>query len=476
MATVRKNFVYNTILTTSNILFPIISFPYASRILGPEGIGKVQFVSNFVQYFVLVAGLGIPVYGIREVAKRRENAADLNSFISQLIILNIATSLVMSMVYLAIVCIVPSLFKDFTYYLIACATLVLSFCNVDWLFSGLEKFRFITLRSVIVKAISLVALFFLVRTGNDKINYLWIIVGTVVLNNLWNIWSARAFLFRSPIVIKDIKKHLLPLFFIFSTFAAVSIYTILDTIILGFLTNDESVGYYTAASRLNKLVIPLLISLGTVLIPQISQAFKENQLAEAKRLIKESLNFIILAGIPITVGLIAVAPELVVIFSGAQFVPAITTMQLFAPAILIIALSNVLALQTLTPAGRDKYVTVSVLGGVVFSLIANFVLIRFYGFNGAAVANVLTEIIVLICLFFFTRRVIKIDFDFRLFIQSLLSSLLFFPIAILSRMIVKNIFWGCGITIIASVVVYGVLQLFVFRNENLVRSVNIRKK
>src|SRR5690606_33279760 len=232
----------------------------------------------------------------------------------------------------------------------------------------------------------------LVRTKNDDIYYLGILIGITVVNNLWNIWAARKYFNASLISVKGLKRHIKPLLFIFGTVAAISVYALLDTLILGFLKGYEAVGYYAAGTKINKMAIPVLTSLGTVLIPRISNAFKSGDLNQVKTLTNHSLDLIIILGVPMSIGLIALSPELIYLFSGTQFFPSILPMQIFAPVVLIIGISNVFAIQILTPARKDKEVTIAVCIGLFISLIFNFILIPLYSYTGAAITNLISEL------------------------------------------------------------------------------------
>ncbi|MBD1392324.1 flippase [Mucilaginibacter glaciei] len=473
MSEIKKNFLFNLLLTLSNIIFPIITFPYVSRILGPAGVGKIQFITTFVQYFVLIAALGIPIYGIREIAKLKGDEEGIKKTFSELLFLNLLTSFILFFVYSIIIFTVPSLYIDLKFYAVAVIILLLSFSNVDWLFSGLEKFKFIAIRSIIVKFVSLLLLIFFVKQKSDVVIYLWTIVIASVSNNILNIYSARKMFKFNYATFKGIKDHLKPLFYIFSTVAGITVYAMLDTIILGFLTNYTYVGYYTAASRINKLTLPVLTSLGTVLVPQISEAIKNDNLTQVKKLAVYSFNFVLLLGIPMTVGLIVLAPELIVIFSGIEFKPAILAMQIFAPVVLIIALSNVWAIQILTPAGKDKQVTISVTVGLIVSLILNFSLIPYFGYLGAAAANVLAELCVMVCFAYFASKVLLVGLNYKLIIQTLFVSVLFFPIIILLRMLFRNSnFLVCGVGVVTCGALFLVCQLYIFKNELLLNQIN----
>lgn len=474
MSEIKKNFFYNLIFILSTILFPIVTFPYAARILGPLGIGKVQFISTFSQYFVLIALLGVPIYGIREVAKRKDDKHALKKLFTELVFLNFCWSLILLFLYILIVSLIPSMRVDWNFYAVAALSLIFSFSTIDWFFSGLEKFRFIALRSIIVKLLATIFLFIIVKTKADAIYYLGILTGAVVLTNCWNIVSAWQFFDVKMLSKKGVATHFAPLFYIFSTSAAISVYAVSDVLVLGFLKSYSDVGYYTAATKINKVSIPILTALGTVLIPRISTAFRIENWTEIRALVQSSLEFVTLFGIPMSIGLIALAPELILIFSGKEFTPSILTMQLFAPIVFIIGLSNVWGIQILTPGGKDKQVTFSVLLGLIVSLSLNFILIPRYSYFGAAISNLLSELVVMLTFFYFAKKLIPITINIKTCLQSLVVSLLFFPLSFF----IRGFFGGQNIIICLFVILGGILtficfQVFIFRNQFMIQQIRL---
>jgi len=187
----KKNYLFNLLLSVSNILFPILSFPYVSRIIGPTGIGKVQFVTTFAQYFSLIAALGIPIYGVREIAKSKHDKNKLSLVFSELTSIYLLTSLVLSAIYLALVFLFPFFKADRTLYLLSVMLVISGFSSIDWFYEGLEEFKTVALRSVVVRMISLALMFLLIRTSGDYFYYLLIIIFTTIANNAVNLLLLR---------------------------------------------------------------------------------------------------------------------------------------------------------------------------------------------------------------------------------------------------------------------------------------------
>lgn len=462
---VKRNFVYNIILTSGNIIFPVITFPLVSRVLGPVGVGEVQFINTFAQYFVMIAALGIPIYGIREIAKTRSNNTELKKTATELLVINFLTSIIFSIVYFLLVLYVDYFSINREFYIVFSLILVTGFGNLEWLFSGLEKFRFIAIRSLLVKVISFVLILLLIKSPEDIGLYVWILAVGFLLNNIWNMCYAWKYVDLKSPVQNGLKRHFKPLLYIFSSIAAISGYVMLDTIILGFIKGYEAVGFYTAGSRLTKPVVPILTALGGVLIPKISEAFHQKDLKTIKDLSDFSFDFVVLIGVPICLGFMLLSDELIILLCGADFLASSLSLKIFAVVVFIIGISNVWAIQILTPAGKDNLVTYSVVGGLIVSIVLNFILIPLYSYNGAAVTNFLTELFVTICFFILVKRNFGFKFDFLLILKAVFSCFLFFPIFKLVMYFCVNQWIICAFTALCCGGVYFLIQLFLFRNS-----------
>ena len=465
----KKNFLHNILYILSNILFPIISFSYTARVLGPEGIGKVQFVITFAQYFMMVAALGIPVYGIREVAKAKGDQNKLNKLVSELLFINILTSLVLLLLYLVIISAVGWFHQDITFYLLGGLLVLFGFSTLDWFFVGLEQFSFLSLRSIIVKIVALIGLFLFVKSPRDLIIYFLITVFSIIGNNIWNLLNLNG-----QIVLRfkqlDFKEHLPILFILFSTSIAISIYTLIDTLLLRFLADNRAVGFYTAAIKITKLGIPLVAALGTVLIPRISQSIASYNTALTQSLTDKSFSFICLFGIPISFGLFIYAREIMMVFSGKEFMEAVLTMQIAAPLVFLIGLGSIFGMQLLIPSGNERGYLVATVFGLVVSLVLNLTLISEFRDKGTAIATVVSEMVVSGVAFYYVKRKMGLRFDWFLVIKALVACLIFIPVAIVVRGVVGNEFVRLGVGVVMCVSLYFLIQIYVFK-EVLVRGV-----
>jgi O-antigen/teichoic acid export membrane protein len=261
------------------------------------------------------------------------------------------------------------------------------------------------------------------------------------------------------------QKHIKPLVYIFGATLASSIYTFWDTILLGFLSNVTAVGYYTASVKLTKLIIPLVIAFGGVLVPRIANHFGTNKEKEAKELITNSYNFILFITIPISMGLILLAPELMLFFSGTQFAQATTTMQIVAVLPILIGFGHLFAFQILIPMGKNKEVFMAMVIGLIINIILNFTLIPLFNDKGAAFSTVVTELVVSSAYLYYVRKSIKINFQFKFIVQSVALSLLFIPIILITRATITNTFLVTVLCISICSLLYFAVQHYIFNNN-----------
>jgi O-antigen/teichoic acid export membrane protein len=273
---------------------------------------------------------------------------------------------------------------------------------------------------------------------------------------------------KKPVL--NFAEHIKPMLLIFGATIASSIYTLWDTIILYFLTSPEVVGYYTVSTKLTKLIIPVITAIGGALIPSITYYYNNQQIDQAKAFLRSSLDITIFTTIPVTVGLMALAPELIFTFAGNEFAPSVLTMQIMSVLPIIIGLGHLLSFQWLIPFGKNKAVFIAMLIGLGVSILSNLVLIPIYLDKGAALSAVITECIVCVAYYYYLRSETSISINKRLLFQTVFSSLLFIPIILLVRLTTDNNIVICILSIFTCVATYAVLQFFVFKNFEVFKS------
>lgn len=427
MASIKKNVFYNYLWTLSIILYPIITFPYASRVLGPEGIGITSYTIAFTKYFILFGALGIPTYGIRAIAQSRGNQESLNSTFSELSIIQFTATAVTAIIFFVISSYIEPFDTDSSLQILSFIYIFSNFGIIDWFYKGIENYKIVTIRTLINKVISILFIFIFVNDASDYWIYFGIFTLSSVIDCFINFFPLRNYLTSFSIKLSGLKKHATPILFLFSTQLAISIYVNLDTVMLGFLSSDKEVGYYTASIKLVKLSLTGIGALGAVLIPRLSVLLLEKKGEEFNRLLNKSITFVGMFGFPMAAGLIILAEPIIYIFAGPDFNQSVLVAQVLAPLVIIIGLSNIFGMQVLVPGGKEKYLLLAVLGGSVINVALNFLLIPNYGALGASYATICAEVVVTAFTFLFACKNFTFSVPGRSLLKYLSISLLFFP-------------------------------------------------
>lgn len=390
---IKKNFALNFINILSGLLFPLVTFPYASRILMPDGIGLVQFFQTIVGYISLCTALGIPIYAIREIARVRDDQAECNKMTIEILLLHSGLTFIGYVIVAVLIATVSKIQIDIPLFLLLSTNLFFSAIGALWFYQGIEDFKYITIRALVVRILSLIALFVFVKEKSDLFYYAVISVTAEVGSNLFNFYRLRKFISFRNLRWKELNpmRHLRPALKIFALNMIISIYVNLDTVMLGFIRNEASVGYYDASVRITKAILGVVQSLGTVLLPRFANLISNNQMKEFKALADKSISFVICSSLPLMVGLIFMASPLMYLFCGPLFAPSIRAMQIMAPIILFISISGMLGMRILYALGKEKLVIYSTIFGAIINISLNFFLIPDYGHYGAGLSTSIAE-------------------------------------------------------------------------------------
>ena len=404
---IKYNFLMNLLLSMSQIIFPLITFPYVSRILLAEGNGKVTFATSAASYFLLIASLGIPTYGIRACAQVRNDKKKLSKTVHEIFIINAVTTCIVMIVYIVAVLTIPKFKMEKTLFLINGLNILFNMFGMNWLFQGLEQYDYITIRSIAFKFISLILMFIFVHQQDDYIIYGGILVFAAVGANFLNLYRTRQYIDFKYVGKYSFKNHLKPIFILFAQSLAVSIYTNLDTIMLGFIKTDIDVGYYNAAVKIKTVLISLVTSLGNVLLPRMSFYVKENKSKEFLGTMQAALNFTMLLSIPLAIYFSLFSKDAISFLAGNGYDGAVISMRIITISVIPIGITGILGVQVLTALEKEKYVLYSVSVGAVIDLILNSILIPYYGSAGASIATVIAEFSVLIVQIIYTKELLE---------------------------------------------------------------------
>lgn len=390
-----------------------------------DGIGQVQFFSSIISYISLFTCLGIPMYAIREVAKVRSDMKQMSTTTIEILLLH-AMLTILGYVAVAIICMtVSDVQTDIPLFLILSATIFFTAIGCEWFYQGIEDFKYVAIRGLIVKIISVALLFIFVKTKEDILWYGAYTVFGVLGGNIFNFLRLRKYVDRKIVDIHDLHplRHLKPAIHIFVFNVITSIYLQLNTVLLGFLKDVAAVGYFTAATKLMYMTMSVSNSLGSVMMPRASNLIAENKMNEFKSVVQKSYDFIIAISIPLTIGLIFTSKSAVLLLSGNDFYPAILASQIVAINIISIGISGVMGMQILYPMGKINIVILCTFLGAIINVIVNVLLIPHYGHYGTAVAFAVTELVVTVSMFLIGRKYIPIRLLKRQHLNYLISGI-----------------------------------------------------
>jgi O-antigen/teichoic acid export membrane protein len=471
----KNKFLYQSALALSQLLFPLITYPWLTRTLGPEGLGKVGYIEFTTGLVFTVFSIGISYYGVREIAKERNNKEARSKLTSQLLLLHLISMLLGILVFLAIVLLNKKIIADKELILLGSVYILAQVFALEWYLQGMEKFSFIAKRNILIRIAGIIAILLLVRKKEDYIIYFGIITASQIVIA---VAACIHILRENKISLRNtsFRQHIKPLSWFFLTTSFISIYVFFDTIILGFLTEDATVGYYTLAIRIVKMPLLLLLTFNTILFPRISFLSKENDIEKIHHYYKLSLEFIFTFTMPLCTGIFILSPEIIQLIAGDKFSPSVNVLQILAALPLIICINNFLVLQLLAPMHKEKKIVWAVMAGSICSIILLFSLIPLLKEQGAAYATLVTEFLVMLICLYFSWTTIKESVPVKSILFSCLFSLVAIPAAWLIRDLSISAIWSFISIVVVTATVYFLLQYFVAKNKILDESVHFIKK
>lgn len=411
----QKNILYNVLLAISQVVFPLITFPYLARVLGPEHLGLFNFADSYARYFALVAALGISVYGVREIAKCQNNPELLRKTFVEIFIINFIATIVLSVVFLITIQKVDKLHAEQILFYWAFVFFIVQVFVLEWFFTGINQFKFIALRFFAIRFSFIIAVFTFIKSSDDYIKYMQLQVSLNVFLALINAYYLTKFISLKAITKNQYNtlSHLKSLLILFLTIFSISIYLHFDTVILAMLSDNESVGYYSSSLKLVKIIIAVLAAISAAMFPKMVQMFHEGDKEAFKHMVQQSFELIISIGVPTTILVFLMAPEIVYILFGTHYERSVLPLQITAPLILIVSLSSIFGFQILSVHTKDRSILLAAVMGMVLSLALSFLLIPQLKEIGASIAIVSTEILVLSLFIVFSKKLKIITTPFK---------------------------------------------------------------
>ena len=445
-----------------SLIFPLITLPYVSKVLGVENIGKYNFSNTFCSYFVLLAALGVNTYGIRECSKVRNDREKASDFVSQIFTINMLTTLAAYILLFTVLAVTDSLKPYRSCILVFSVTLFFTTLGIEWVYKAYEQFSYITVRNAVFKIIALFLLFIFVKKEEDYVIYALITVvstsGAYILNYIHSNHYCKVRLTRSI----QWKIHFKPLVLLSASALAVHIYNSSDTLMLGLLTNDYYVGIYTTSSRIYLMAKSILLAILSVAIPELSVLVTDKNHFEY--LVKKIINAMNFFALPLMIGIICLSDQIINILAGTAYAGAASSLKILSIAIICSMYAWIASECVLIPAKREKDSLISTGIAAMINIGLNFIFIPLWNANAAAVTTCIAECFVMVYCTIKADKVTSVSFINRETFKVLAGCSGVVFVCVLVRFFIKGFVMQTVVAVTGSVLVYFLINL-ILRNE-----------
>lgn len=436
-SSIKKNLAYKITLTVSMYLMSVLTFPYVSRVLGVEQIGLVNFIDNTVNYFMLFATMGVTLLGVREIAAVKDNKEECGRVFSKILGLNILFTIIVLVIYLLLIGSIPKLNQYSELFFIGASKIIFSIFLIEWFFTGIEKFSYITITSIITKFLYVISIFLYINSPKDYRLYFILTVSLVCFNALMNFIYANKIVKVSIIEmfrIKYIRQNLL-----LGTYSLMtSMYLTFNVILLGLFTTNVQVGYYTTAFKLYSIILGFFTAFTNVMLPRMSILLEKGEKEQFKQLIDRSFAAVFTFSIPLIIISVVLAPQIIDILSGSGYEGSVLPMRIIMPAVLFVGIAQVLAIQILMPMKKDKILLVASAAGAIISLIINFTIVPSLGCIGSAFVLLCAEMSITIIYIIYAIKHKMIDIPVHIILKKVIYAIPVLLICLISSYIFTN--------------------------------------
>lgn len=461
---VFKNVLYNIIRVSLSVIFPLITFPYVSRVLTAENLGKVNYALSIENYFSLIAMLGINTYAVREGARKRSNKEDFNTFANEIFTVNVITTIFSYFLMFITIGVTKELHSYAALIGLQSISIILNTIGVDWVNSVFEDYFYITVRSFIIQLILLVLMFLLVKKPNDYYIYAMLTVLSNGLCCILNYFYSRRYVKIQLVKNCQFVNHLKKIIIFFANSLAVNLYLNADTTMLGYMAGDYTVGIYSVTAKIYNVVKAVIAGMFTACIPRLSLYYGNNDIKEYKKLVNNVINICTLFMFPTVTGLIILAKPIVLILSGESYIESVSSLSIISFGIIGAIYGGITTNCINLPAKREKYNLIATILAAVINIVLNLGFIPFWKENGAAITTVIAEFIVLIYCIATNKEfwnIVEIKKLVPNIVISLFESLLIIISAILLNLFISNIYvYTCLLVLLNGLAYIAILTIF----------------
>lgn len=476
MSSIKKNFLYNTAYQILTLIIPMVTTPYISRVLGAQSVGSYSYSHSIANYFVIFILLGLANYGNRTIAKSRSSKEKLSQAFWSMYTMQFFLGIIFTALYV-LYCFFISENKLMA--LIMLPYIVSGVLDVTWLYYGLEEFKKITIRNFIIKLGTTISIFVFIRNASDVYIYAVIMTVSLFLSQviLWPYVFKKVKFYKPSF--KEVSVHIKPNLVLFLTVIAVSIFKVMDKIMLGMITDKVQVGYYELSEKIISIPIALITSLGTVMLPRMSNMLSEND-KTSNKIIYNSVIFAMFISSSLCFGIMGVSKSFVPLFYGEGYDICVLLYLILLPSCLFLAFANVIRTQYLLPHQMDKAYVISGFLGAGVNLAVNFILIPFLGAVGAAVGTLVAETVVCLYQCYQVRKFLPIKKFFFKSVPLIFSGAVMYISILYLDFGIENLLIQLLIKVFIGAAIYiGLMVLFLYiykrRNKKPFFDINIKK-
>lgn len=436
---IKINGILSALKQVSTVLFPLITIPYVSRVIGNENYGKVNFGTSIVSYFILIAALGINAYAIREGSKFRSQKERFQQFANEVFTINIITTF-FSYLLLAFLLIFWDKIDNYRLIIIIQAIPILfNTLGIEWTNNIYEDFFYTTVRYLVIQTLSIIGMFIFVRDENDFLIYVLITSFASVSGNIVNIYYiGKNYVKVKFVKIENVRKHLVPMIYLFGNMLANTIYVNSDITILTLLKGDAITGIYSIATKVYLIVKQFINSMVGVTLPRLSSYLGEGNVKEYNTLLNKILHTILVLVLPSTVGLFVLSEDIIYIISGPEYLSGYIALRILAIGLSFGVLSFFYVYSIMIPNGLEKTTLHYSLFSAAVNIVLNFIFIPRMGMNGAAITTTISEGIVLVLSRRRSKELFHLTISFKQMLPCLISCLGIGIISILAQIIISN--------------------------------------
>jgi O-antigen/teichoic acid export membrane protein len=448
-----ENVLLNGIRVLLNVVFPLVIFKHISRILGPDKLGQVEYVNSIVSYFIFFSLLGMPIYGLREIARYKNDVNERSKIIFELSIIPLILTCISYIVYFFLINLAEPLKREYLLCLVFAPNIFLSVFSFEWFYQGIEEQRYITFRYFIIKILQFGLIILFVRTNNDYIKYALILFGLNGLSSIFNIAYLRKFIIRVPRSTINIKRHLRYIIVLSSSSLVTAVSSQFDVTMLGSLSGIIYVGYYTAGIKAIRLFSNVFLSIFSVIIPRVEYYKRNNDHDKYNEIVNIVIKSIMILLIPISVGIFRFSENIILFLAGDQFQSSVLLLRITSCFLFIDIISFILVSFFMFPnRNEDKYAICIIVAALV-SIGLNIVLIPLFAHIGAVVATIISNIVGLTMQLIFSRKYFKVSMfinkeTLKYFIAGIIMLVVLYSVPINFNIQIFNIIVGAGIGIL----------------------------